>query len=241
MGAREAFGKDAARGHAVFQRKTRPRGRLRPVAQHEPAAIRGAADLEGQHMQEIAAARGDADHRAQPLPRARDQLGGQMALADQPPGAVKIGHHRFQQIRALRQPGADRLPFRFMQDHRNMRKRPFAFRQRVIRILPEEDAGIAQILVGAFEPRGDLARAQPCETLDKTAPDRAHLACRIEQFIRHPGREPVMGEQVIRGMRVGRGRLGHGAPGLEPHSSPMGRRRSRVSGNSGCGASGAGT
>ena len=73
-------GEGARRGDAVLQREAGARGRLRAVAQHPPAAVRAAAELEGAEMQEVAARRLDADQRAQEFGVAGDQLGRQQAL-----------------------------------------------------------------------------------------------------------------------------------------------------------------
>ena len=87
-------GKRAAGGDAVLQRKAGAGWRLGAVAEHPPAAVRTAAEFEGDEMQEAAAAAA-----ATPTIGRRNSgltatsCGGTVALGDQPVVAVDVGEH----------------------------------------------------------------------------------------------------------------------------------------------------
>ena len=84
-------GEDAGGGDAVLQREAGAGGGLGAVAEHPPGAVGAAADLEGDEVEVVAAARGDADQRAQPLAAAGDQAGGEVAVGDEAVRAVEVG------------------------------------------------------------------------------------------------------------------------------------------------------
>ena len=77
------------------------RGRLRAVAEHPPAAVGAAADIDGVEAQMRAARRRDADQRTQKFRIAGDQCGGQTAVAAEQCRAVGIGQHGFEKLGAL--------------------------------------------------------------------------------------------------------------------------------------------
>jgi hypothetical protein len=169
-----------------------------------------------------------------------DQFDRQMPLGHEPPGAVEIGHHSFEEVGPLCEAGADLLPFGFMENHRDMAQRPFPLLQRLVGILPKVDAGIAQVLVAALETPGHLVTPEPRERVYEGPPDRTHPTVRVEQFVRHAGLRRVAVE-------VGKAALGlclllhdRSRVSLGVYTSPTGRRRSSVFGNSGWGVSGSG-
>ena len=84
-------GEDARGGDPVLQREAGAGGGLGAVAEHPPGAVGAAADLEGEEVQVVAAARRDADQRPQPLAAAGDQARGQVALGDEAVRAVEVG------------------------------------------------------------------------------------------------------------------------------------------------------
>ena len=65
----------------VFDGVAGARGRLRTIAEHPPAAVGAAADVDGVEAQVRAAGRRYADHRTQEFRIAGDQRGGQTAVA----------------------------------------------------------------------------------------------------------------------------------------------------------------
>ncbi len=103
-------------------------GGLRAVAQHPPAAIRAAPDLEGDEVQVMARCAGRTptsgrSHSGLPATSAA----GRCPSATSRFGAVEIGHHRFQQVGALDQPCGDAVPFGLFDQHRHVAERPGAF------------------------------------------------------------------------------------------------------------------
>ena len=89
----------------VLERVAGARGRLRAVAEHPPAAVGAAADVDRVEPQMRAARRRDADQRAQEFRIAGDQRRGQPAVAHELRRAVGIGEHGFEQFGALDQAG----------------------------------------------------------------------------------------------------------------------------------------
>ena len=75
------------------------RRRLRAIAEHPPAAVGAAADIDGIEAQMRAARRRDADQRPQEFRIAGDQRGRQAAVADERAGTVGVGQHGFEQVR----------------------------------------------------------------------------------------------------------------------------------------------
>ena len=183
-------------------------------------------------MQEVAAARGEADERAQPLAAAGDQAGGQVAFGDEAVRPVEVGGDRLEQVGALDEAAGDARCLLLLDQHRDMRERPGALVRAGGTVLAEEDAGVAQVLVAAGEAAGDVLGREPGEMVDELAPDRPDPAVRVEQFVRRPRRRPV-GRQQARD-RVVEGSCRHA-------QIPGARRRSSVIGNSRAGASAGGT
>ena len=224
--------KDAAGGDAIFEREGSAGGCLRAVAQHPPAAIRAAADFEGQEMQEMARARLYPNQRPQPLRIGGDQRSRQMSVADQAVVAVNVGHDRFQKIGALDHPRREVLPLVLGDHHRHMAEGPVALGHHTLAVLTVVDAGVAQILIAAGETRRDLLGRHPRQVVGQPRPYRAHDAGPVHQLIRN------VGERTIAGSKARRDWLGGFADGHRGSQTPIGLRRSRVMGNSPCGVSG---
>ena len=144
------------RGHAVFERVAGARGRLGPVTQHPPAAVRPPADIEGDIMQEAARGRFHADQRPKPFRISGNEHGGKMTLPGQPVVAVEIGKNEFEKIGALAQAVLDFAPFGLGDQHRHRTERPVAFSAVGVSVLAVEDAGLAQIARAAGELRVEL-------------------------------------------------------------------------------------
>ena len=97
--------RDGARQRqAVLDRVAGAGGRLGAVAEHPPAAVGAARDIDGIKAQMRAAGRRDADQRPQEFRVAGDQCGRQAAVAIEPRRAVSIGQDGFEQLGALDEP-----------------------------------------------------------------------------------------------------------------------------------------
>ncbi len=94
-------GKGARQHQAVFQRIARARRRLRPVAEHPPAAVGTAANIGGVQIEIAAAGRLDPAHRAQIFGTACDRGRRHRAVGNQAALAIEIAEHHLEQLRAL--------------------------------------------------------------------------------------------------------------------------------------------
>ena len=193
---RVEVGVDARGRDPVLEREAGPRGRLGAVAEHPPGAVGAAADLEGEEVQIVAAARRDADQRPQPLAAAGDQPRRQVAVGDQPVLAVEVGEQRLEQLGALHEAAGDARGLLLLEQHRDVGERPGALARAGGAVLAEEDAGVAQILVAAGEAAAELVRRLPRQVLDERPPDRSDPARSIVELVRDPGRRPVVREQA---------------------------------------------
>lgn len=132
----------------------------------------------------VAALRQGADQRAQEARGAGNQRGGDMALANQPLRAVKIGQHAFQQIGALNKPAFQGLPFVSADHQREVAQRPGTFHAAIIAIDAVGDAIVAQIAVGGLSPCAfvDVRLAAP--KIDGVAPGWPNRAGIINAFVK---------------------------------------------------------
>ena len=119
-------GEDAGGGDAVLQREAGAGGGLGAVAEHPPGAVGAAADLEGDEMEVVAAAGGDADQRAQPLAAAGDQAGGEVAVGDEAVRAVEVGDDGFEEVGALDEAAGDAGGLLLLDEDGDVRERPGA-------------------------------------------------------------------------------------------------------------------
>ncbi len=189
-------GKDAARRHPVLQREARARGCLGAVAEHPPRAVRATADLEGDEVEVVNAAGGDADERAQPLAAAGDEPGGKVSVGHEPVRAIEVGHHRLEQIRSLDQAAGEDGRLFLLHEDGDMRERPGALARTLGAVLAIEDTGVAQVLVAARKATLQVRRGQIGEMVDEGPPDRADVAMGIEQLVGDAGRRAVVREQA---------------------------------------------
>ncbi len=104
-------GHGARQREPVLERVAGAGGRLRAVAEHPPAAVGAAPEIDRVEAQMRAARRRDADQRPQEFRIAGDQRGGQAALGHQPGGPVDVGEHGLEQLGALDEAGLEPLPF----------------------------------------------------------------------------------------------------------------------------------
>ena len=232
-GLGEEVGENPRRRHAVLQREAGAGRGLGAVAEHPPGAVGAATDLEGEEVQEVAGGGFRADHRAEPFGAGGDQGRGQMTVRDEPVFAVEIGAEGFEQVGALDQAARDLGPVGLLDQDRDVAERPGPLGRGRAVVFAEEHARVAQVLVAAPEPLGEVRRRQRRQMVDELPPDRADRAVRPEQLVRDAGRRRVVRED--RGHRVA------GSVGGRRHQIPGARRRSRVIGNSRCGVSGVGT
>ena len=148
-------------------------------------------------MQEMAVGGKHADHRAQEFRIAGDQRRRQEAFGDEPVGAVDIGGDALQQFGALNEALRDGLPLDIVDQDRNMGQRPAALRILLGAIGPVEDAGIAQIAVGAGEAVGKLRLVHAADGGEKMLPDRPDIAVRVEHFIGNAGKRAIAENRIV--------------------------------------------
>ena len=104
-------GNGARQREPVLDRVAGAGRRLRAIAEHPPASVGAAADIDRIEAQMRAAGRRDADQRPQEFRIAGDQGRRQPAVARQRAGPVGIRQHRFEQFGALDQAGFQLPPF----------------------------------------------------------------------------------------------------------------------------------
>lgn len=191
----------AGRGDAVLEREAGARRGLGAIAQHPPAAVRAASELEGAEVEEVAARRLEADHRPQEFWIAADQLGRQHAARHQVIVAVDVGDDLFEDLGALHEAARDQHPVGLVDDQRHVRQRPGALLAGGPVIFAVEHAGVAQILVGALETVAETLRAELVEAGEQLAPAGAHIARRVDHLIGNAVEQPVVGDQPMPGVR----------------------------------------
>ena len=213
-------GKGARGGDPVFQRIACTRRRLRAVGQHPPVAIGAAAQLEGQEMQVMPRPRRDPHHGPQPFGVARHQRRRQAPGFDQPARAVKIGHHRFQQVGALHQRGRQAVPVVLPDQNRQMAQRPGPFGGPAAAILAIEHAAVGHVLIRPRHAQRQLVGRQPVQMPRQPSPKRAQGAVRGHRLVRHAGQGGVARQEraAVRGRGVGHGVRPPG-PGAGPASA----------------------
>ena len=222
MVAREV-GERPRGGDAVLQREAGARRRLRAVAEHPPAAVRPAAELEGEEVQEVPAGGVSADHRPQIFGARGDQAAA-AAGPRRPAGWRRRCRRR--RARAARRAGPGRRRSRCHSLSSISSGTCASGHSRSLDaglvVGAVVDAGIAQILVGAGEAGVDFAAAESARGASiKRLPGRPDPAVR-----RRPSRRRAWPRTVVRrqhgraaaGCRGLRLRAFHGAqsPGRAP-------------------------
>jgi hypothetical protein len=144
-----------------------------------------------------AAGRRDPDQRPQEFRIARDDRGRKPAVAYQARRPVGIGQHRLEQLGALHQPGLQRLPFRSVDQQRNVTERPGAIGARCILVHAIEHAGIVQVTVGGGEAPIDLLRPQRRKQAEQRLPVRAYAAVAIDHLVEDAGQRTIAREQRL--------------------------------------------
>ncbi len=133
-------------------------------------------------MQEMSVRRFEPDDRAQELRIGSDEGGGQQAGLDQPVLAIDVGKHPLEQFGPLDEAGGNRGPFRLVDQHGNVRKRPAALGI-LLAVGAIEDPGIAQIPVCACEAVGKIRLVHAAERRKQPLPYRPNVAARVEHFV----------------------------------------------------------
>ena len=197
------FGDGARQRQPVLDRVAGAGGRLGAVAEHPPASVGAAPDIDGIKAQMRAAGRRDADQRTQKFRIAGDQRGGQAAIAIEPRRAVSIGEDRFEKLGALDQPGFQILPFGRLDDERHMTERPRPLDAGGIFVDAIENAGAAQIAVGGGEAAIDLVGAERRQHGEERLPVRAHAAVAIHHLVENAGQRPVTGDELFQACGFG--------------------------------------
>jgi hypothetical protein len=137
---------------AVFQRIAGSGRRLGAVAQHPPAAIGAARDVDGIEAQVRAAGRRHVDERPHEVRAAGHERAGQAPLADELGRPVNVGQHRLDEARPPDQRGLQPLPLAGLDDERNVGQRPCPVGTLGVFIDAVEHAGFAQVTVACGKP-----------------------------------------------------------------------------------------
>ena len=154
----EGLGKLLADDQPVLQQIAQARGRLGALADHPPAAVGRARQVEGHHMQPAVARRAHAVHRPQVLRMRQHQRGRQQAVMQQVLRAVEIGQRRVEQPRALAHAGLDVAPLVGRDQQRQQLQRPGACALAAFGI---DVVGRAVLAHPALHPRQARGQIQP--------------------------------------------------------------------------------
>ena len=166
------FGNAVGEREAVFQRIAGARRRLGAVAQHPPAAVGAARDVDGVEAQMRAAGRRHVGERPHEVRTAGDECRRQPPVADQRGRPVDVGEHRLDEGRALDQPGLQCLPLAGLDHQRHMGERPRPVGALLVLVDAIEDAGFAQIAVARREPARQLLASEAGEPGEELEPVR---------------------------------------------------------------------
>jgi hypothetical protein len=105
-------------------------------------------------MEEMAAGRLYADHGPEEFGITGDQLGREETAGDEARLAVDVGNDLFEQFCALLETLGDLVPVGFVDDQRDVGKRPGALLALGAVVFAVEYAGVPKVLVGALEAGG---------------------------------------------------------------------------------------
>ncbi len=180
----------------VLQRVAGARRRLGAVAQHPPAAIRAARDIDGVKAQMRAAWRRHVGERPHEIGAAGDEGGRQSRRPDQLGRPVDIGEDRLDEVRPLDQRGLQPLPFAGFDDQRNMGQRPGPIDAVLVLVDPIEDAGFAQVAVAGGEPARQFLAPEPGEAGEKLDPMPAHRAVIVHHLVIDARQRTVFRQQL---------------------------------------------
>ncbi|ACL60216.1 hypothetical protein Mnod_5371 [Methylobacterium nodulans ORS 2060] len=230
----------AGEHHAVLQRIAHARRGLRAVGEHPPAPVRSPRQVRGVEVELAPAARlAQAVEGAQEFGAARHRGGGDEPRRDEACIAVEVGEHRFEQARALGDARGDLLPFVALDEEGQHAEGPVALRR--LPVDPVGDAGVVDVALGGGKTRRDLVLGQAREPVEEAVPGRAGRAVGADHLVGHARKRPVAGAPAgtpLRPRRIRVDDLNGGERSRGAHRG-AGVRRSRVSGNSRRGSSGA--
>ncbi len=177
------LGKDARDDLPVLERIARTGRRLRAIAEHPPAPVGRAREIDGVDVQPRAAGRAARRGRPQEVRMTERQLRRNDALREQLLRAVEIGEQRIEQLRPLRDARLDPPPLARRNEERQEIERPRTIAALRIGVDVVGDAVLddepARKLDAAARGIGPID-PQP---LDQRAPVRADVALVIEQLV----------------------------------------------------------
>ncbi len=177
---REHLGQGLRRHDAILERVARARRRLRAVAEHPPAPVRRAREVERDEVQVQVVAHADARARPQELRIAEHEPRRQHLVLEHALLAVEIDEQRIQEARALDHADLDRGPFVGIHQQREQVEMP---RPAAFALCDERHAVLGQealrlVLSGA---RGVGAhRGERVEHVAPARPDAAGVAQFVE-------------------------------------------------------------
>ena len=185
----------------VFQRIAGTGRRLGAVAQHPPAAIGAARDVDGIEAQMRAAGRRHVGERPHEVRAAGHECGGQAPLADELGRPVNVGEHRLDEARPRDQRGLQLLPLAGLDDERNMGQGPRPVGALGVLIDAVEHAGFAQVTVARGEPARQFLAPEAGEAGEQLLPMRPHRAVIGHHLVVDARQWPVIRQQL--GDRIG--------------------------------------
>ena len=196
------FRDGALQSEPALEHEARARGRLGAVAQHPPAAVGAASDIDRIEPQMRAARRRHTDQRPQKFGIAGDQHGGQQAVAHDRARPIGVLEHQLEQLRALDEPALELGPFGRIDDERQMAERPRPLGAGRIPVDAVEHAGIVQVAVRNSEASIDLIAAERLQHRQERPPMGTDLAVPIDHLIEDAGKRPVARQQALQALAV---------------------------------------
>ena len=139
--------------------------------------------------------RRNANERPQELRIAGDDGGGQPALTHEPRRAVGIRQHRLQQLGALDQSGLEHLPFRRVDQERDVAQRPGPLGPGGFLIDAIEHAGIVHMAIGGGETCAELLRPQRREHRQQRLPMGPHAAVAVHHLVENARQRSIARQQ----------------------------------------------
>ena len=191
--------KSARHDEPVGQRVASAGGRLTAVADHPPASVRTAAEVDRVKVKELAAGRFHALQRVQEIRAAGDGRGRQVAAGDEPTLAVDVGENGFEQPGSLLNSRGDFLPFRSFDQKRQMAQWPGPFARIAIGTIG--DAGVADVPVGSGKAAVDLFRLEFGQSPEEFHPIGPPFAILVDEFVGNVRQRTIIGGQRLEASR----------------------------------------
>jgi hypothetical protein len=204
-------------GGAVLEHVARARGRAHVVLEHEVLAVLVAHDVDARHVRVDAAGRVDADHLAAEVARAEDEIGRDLALAEDPLAVVDVVQKGVQREHALNHAALDVIPLGARDHARDEVEREDPLEALLLAVDREADALVEERRVDRVAPGRELVDAELGELLGEHAVVMPRLARRLEHLVEERRRvvATLVGEDRWLGGRSRHGGIRCRAPSPE--------------------------